>query len=58
MRQLLNAMYGGRGPQGEDGFTVEEGLVFENLPIVRPTRLLSEKVYITRLRTLAKSNGM
>ena len=46
MRQLLNAMYGGRDPQGKSGFTVREGLIFENLPLVRPTRLLSQEVHI------------
>ena len=45
IRQLLNAMYGGRGARGEHGFTVSGGLIFKNLPLIRPTRLLSETVH-------------
>ena len=52
IRQLLNAMYGGRGPLGEHGFTVSEGLIFENLPLLRPTQLLNDKVQSRRCHDL------
>ena len=58
MRQVLNAMYGGRGPQGEPGFTVRDGLIFKNLPLVRPTQLLNKKVCISRLRIPVKSESI
>jgi soluble epoxide hydrolase / lipid-phosphate phosphatase len=40
IRMFLNAAYGGRGPNNEVGFEAEKGLLFENLPLLRPTRLL------------------
>ena len=43
IRQFLNALYGGKGPNGELGFEVEKGLVFENLPKLGRTRLLDER---------------
>ncbi|KAM3072018.1 hypothetical protein ACMFMF_007414 [Clarireedia jacksonii] len=43
LRQFLNALYGGRGPNGEIGFTVSEGAIFENLPKAGPTPLLSKE---------------
>ncbi|KAI9773567.1 MAG: hypothetical protein M1840_006841 [Geoglossum simile] len=43
IKQFLNAMYGGRGPNGEVGFSAMEGVLFQNLPILGPTPLLSAK---------------
>ncbi|PQE05468.1 epoxide hydrolase protein [Rutstroemia sp. NJR-2017a BBW] len=43
IRQFLNALYGGHGPNGEIGFTVSEGCLFENLPKLGPTPLLSKE---------------
>ncbi|KAI9780048.1 MAG: hypothetical protein M1839_007030 [Geoglossum umbratile] len=43
IRQFLNAIYGGKGPKGEFGFSVAEGVLFQNLPILGPTPLLSAK---------------
>jgi soluble epoxide hydrolase / lipid-phosphate phosphatase len=40
IRMFLNAMYGGKGPNGEGGFVPEKGLLFENWPLLGPTRLL------------------
>ena len=42
IKQFLNALYGGKGPNGEDGFEVTKGVLFENLEKLRRTRLLSE----------------
>lgn len=43
IRQFLNAMYGGRGPNREVGFVVEQGLLFDNLPLLDRNRLLSDE---------------
>ncbi|KAI9808392.1 MAG: hypothetical protein M1827_007489 [Pycnora praestabilis] len=43
MRQFLNAMYGGRGPNKEVGFDVFRGVFLDNLPILKQTRLLNER---------------
>ncbi|MCJ1362533.1 hypothetical protein MMC16_001637 [Acarospora aff. strigata] len=43
IKQFLNALYGGRGPNGEVGFIPEQGVLLENLPKLKPGRLLSEK---------------
>lgn len=43
IRQFLNAMFGGRGPEGKITFDVEHGCYIENLPLFRKTRLLSEE---------------
>lgn len=44
LRQFLNALYGGRGPNGEVGFLPQEGLLVENLPRLGPSRVISAKV--------------
>ena len=44
IKQFLNALYGGRGPNGEVGFVPEQGVLLQNLPKLNPNRLLSEKV--------------
>jgi soluble epoxide hydrolase/lipid-phosphate phosphatase len=41
IRQFLNALYGGRGPNGEVGFTSSHGCDFAVLPKCLPTPLLS-----------------
>ena len=43
MRQFLNAVYGGKGPNGEVGFHVRKGALFENLPKLGPTSLFDEQ---------------
>jgi soluble epoxide hydrolase/lipid-phosphate phosphatase len=43
IREFLNVMYGGRGPNGENGFTTSEGCNFAVLPIALPTPLLSKE---------------
>ena len=42
LRQLLSALYGGRGPNGEPGFTTANGAEFDNLDIIGPSPLLNE----------------
>ena len=44
IRQFLNGLYGGKGPNGEIGVNVREGVQIENLPKLDPTPLLSPKV--------------
>ena len=44
IKEFLNALYGGRGPNGEIGFNVTDGVLFQNLPTLEPTPLLSAKV--------------
>ena len=41
MTQFLTAVYGGRTPEGASGFDVGKGILFENLPSLKPSRLLS-----------------
>lgn len=41
LRKFLNTMFGGRGPNGEVGFVVEKGVLFDNLDIIQPNQLLS-----------------
>ena len=45
IREFLNALYGGQGPNREVGFDVSEGVLFDNLPILAKTPLLSEEVW-------------
>ncbi|KAI9826292.1 MAG: hypothetical protein M1832_000209 [Thelocarpon impressellum] len=42
IRQFLNAMYGGRGPNGEVGFDVRKGVLLDNLGLLGKTPLLTE----------------
>jgi len=44
IKQFLNGLYGGRGPNGEVGFIPEQGVLLQNLLVLNHTRLLSEKV--------------
>lgn len=43
IRQFLNGMYGGIGPNGEAAFKVTEGVLFDNLPLLGKSMLLSEE---------------
>ena len=56
IKQFLNAAYGGRGPNGEAGFRVTEGVIFQNLPILGPTPLLSAKVSTTISAPVTRTN--
>jgi len=42
IRKFLHGMYGARGPNGETGFSVEKGLLFENLDKIGRTPLLTD----------------
>jgi soluble epoxide hydrolase/lipid-phosphate phosphatase len=44
IKEFLNALYGGSGPNGEVGFNVTDGVLLQNLPILGPTPLLSAQV--------------
>ena len=44
IRQFLNGMYGGRGPNGEEGFDTQHGCLIDNLPILGPTTLVTENM--------------
>jgi soluble epoxide hydrolase/lipid-phosphate phosphatase len=43
IRQMLNGLYGGRGPKGEVAFDVSSGVFFDNLPKLGPSPLLSKE---------------
>ncbi|CCC10586.1 hypothetical protein SMACR_06471 [Sordaria macrospora] len=43
IRQFLNGVYGGKGPNGEPVFTTEKGCLFENLPKMGKTPLLDDR---------------
>ncbi|KAL9102192.1 MAG: hypothetical protein Q9163_002640 [Psora crenata] len=57
IRQFLNAVYGGRGPNGEFGFDVRKGLLWENLPRLNKTSLLDDKTLEYYVEQYAK-NGI
>lgn len=44
IRQLLKAIYGGKGPNGEYGFDSRKGVLVENLPAIGESKLLNGKV--------------
>lgn len=44
IRQLLNGMYGGKGEKGEVGFDTRNGILFENLPKLKRSRLIDEEM--------------
>lgn len=44
IKQLLNGIYGGKGGNGEVGFDVREGILFDNLPKLKRSRLIDEDV--------------
>ncbi|OCK75699.1 alpha/beta-hydrolase [Lepidopterella palustris CBS 459.81] len=43
IRQFLNGMYGGKGPNGELAFDPAKGLLFENLPKLGKGKFFSDK---------------
>ena len=43
VRQFLNCIHGGRGSAGEVGFETGRGVLFENLPKLQRSKLLSEE---------------
>jgi len=43
IRQFLNGMYGGRGPNGQLIFSTFTGIQFENVPLIRNSPLLSHE---------------
>ncbi|MCJ1478183.1 hypothetical protein MMC13_006859 [Lambiella insularis] len=57
IRLFLNALYGGRGPNGEVGFSPETGIIFENLSKLGPSPLLSEQELTYYVEEYAR-NGM
>jgi soluble epoxide hydrolase/lipid-phosphate phosphatase len=48
IRQFLSGMYGGRGPDGQLIFNTYTGVLFDNVPIVRSSPLMSQSVRIPR----------
>ena len=44
IKQFLNGLYGGKGPNGEDGFETTKGVLFENLDKLGKTPLLSDEM--------------
>ena len=42
MKMLLNSLYGGIGPNGERGFYAKEGIRFNELPSLKPTKLVDD----------------
>ncbi|KAI9801083.1 MAG: hypothetical protein M1833_002951 [Piccolia ochrophora] len=43
IRQFLNALFGGKTPDGGVAFTAEEGLLLDRLPSIGKTRLLTDE---------------
>lgn len=43
IRQFLNGLYGGRTPEGELGFSTQDGVYFDKLPLLGPSKLLSKE---------------
>ncbi|MCJ1400949.1 hypothetical protein MMC11_004160 [Xylographa trunciseda] len=43
IRQFLNGLYGGQGPNGEIAFSAEKGVIFDSLSKLGPSPLLSER---------------
>ncbi|KAM0347890.1 hypothetical protein ACHAP4_011153 [Fusarium culmorum] len=59
IRQFLNAMFGGRGPQDQVGFDPSRGIIFHNLPRLNRSRLLSDvelEYYVCSYFQNGKSN--
>ena len=44
IKQFLNALYGGHGPNGEVGLSVKTGPIYENLAKLQQSPLISAKV--------------
>ncbi|KAL2047112.1 hypothetical protein N7G274_001131 [Stereocaulon virgatum] len=61
IKQFLNGMYGGTGPNGEKAFDVRKGVFFENLGVLRKTPLLGEEeleVYAEEFSRNGMSGGV
>ncbi|KAL7769011.1 hypothetical protein ACKLNR_000395 [Fusarium oxysporum f. sp. zingiberi] len=43
IRQFLNALYGGRTPSGDLGFSAKDGIYFDKLPELGPSPLVSKE---------------
>ena len=57
IKQFLNALYGGAGPNGEVGFNVKEGTKFENLGKLGRTKLMGDEMLEFYTEEYAR-NGM
>lgn len=44
IRQFLNAVYGGKGPNGEVGFDVRSGPIYENQPKLKQSPLMTSEI--------------
>ena len=49
IRQFLNGMYGGRTPKGKAMLSPENGVLFEQLPMMGQSKLINERVCRERL---------
>ena len=57
LRQFLNGMYGGRSPDGNVMFSVSTGVLFDKLPEIGPSPLLSKEEVDYYVQQYAR-NGM
>ena len=57
IRQFLNGMYGGHGPNGEILFNPKKGVIPENLPNIGPSPLLTKGVSDLILKVCRISNN-
>lgn len=57
IRQLLSGIYGSTGPNGEAGFSIREGVLFDNLPKLGKPDLLSDEMMDYYVEAYAK-NGI
>ena len=59
IRQFLQGMYGGKGPNDEPVFVPEKGVVAENLGLVGESRILNGKVsdFLLMLGRVAAGEG-
>ncbi|KAG8531491.1 uncharacterized protein KY384_003120 [Bacidia gigantensis] len=55
IKSMLCAAYGGRGPNGEYGFDVRVGFLFNNLPKIKTTPLVDEKTMDHYVNEFAKT---
>ena len=52
IRQFLKGMYGGAGPKGERLFSIDRGLLIENLDGLGPSPLMNDEVASSRVRAI------
>ena len=57
IKQFLNSVYDGRGPNGEAGFSLTKGPLYENLPKLNRTPLMAEDL-LEFYAAEYKRNGM